>query len=105
MSEAAGIVKLTDDTFHAEVAKTTTLVDFTAEWCGPCRMIKPELEEVAKQQEKVTVAMVDIDACQNTAAEFKVTSVPTLILFKDGKEAKRMVGLKDAAGIIEFINE
>lgn len=106
MSEAKDIVKLTDDTFHAEVAKKTTLVDFTAQWCGPCRMIKPELEEVAKEmQGKVTVAMLDIDASQNTAAEFKVTSVPTLVLFKDGREAKRLVGLRDAAGIIEFINE
>lgn len=98
--------KINDDSFHEEIAKGTALVDFTAEWCGPCRMLKPELEKAAKEVEgKANVLVLDIDANQNSAAEFKVTSVPTMILFKDGKEAGRLVGLKDSAGIVDFINE
>lgn len=100
------IKKITDDNFHEEVAKGKTLVDFTAEWCGPCRMLKPELEKAAKELSgKANVVVLDIDANQNTAAEYKVTSVPTLILFKDGKEADRLVGLKEADSIVHFVNE
>ena len=106
MTEATLIKKLTDENFEGEISKGTILVDFTAAWCGPCKMIKPELEIVAKELEgKTAIGALDIDESQKTAAEFTVTSVPTLVLFKDGKEVNRLVGLRDAEGIVDFINE
>ena len=102
----ADLVKhLTDGNFKEEIGKGVALVDFFAAWCGPCRMLTPIIEEVAAHfQDKATVAKVDIDSEQKTAAEYKVTSVPTMILFKDGKEIERLVGLRDAESIIGIIN-
>ena len=102
----ADLVKhFTDSNFKEEIKKGVTLVDFSAAWCGPCRMLSPIIEEVAKNFEnKATVAKVDIDSDQKIAAEYQVTSVPTMILFKDGKEVERMVGLRDAENVIEFVN-
>lgn len=103
MSESTYIKKLGDENFQSEVSKQTTLVDFSAAWCGPCKMIKPELEKAAeKLKGKVLVALLDIDESQKIAAEFQVTSVPTLVLIKDGKEVNRMLGLKDADALVEF---
>jgi thioredoxin 1 len=95
---------LTDADFSKETAKGVTLVDFHANWCGPCRMLTPILEQVAKEiKGKAVIAKVDIDSESNTAALFSITSVPTMILFKDGKEVKRIIGLKNAEAIQEMI--
>lgn len=100
----AELKHLKDANFSKETAKGVTLVDFHANWCGPCRMLAPVLEQVAKEiSGKATIAKVDIDTEQNTAAQFQITSVPTMILFKDGKEVKRMIGLKNAQAIKEMI--
>ena len=100
----AGLKHLTDANFSNETAKGVTLVDFHANWCGPCRMLAPVLEQVSGElQGKATIAKVDIDSEQNTAAQFQITSVPTMILFKDGKEVKRIIGLKNAQAIKEMI--
>lgn len=105
MTEKTLIKNLTDDSFSKEVESGTVLVDFFAEWCGPCRMMSPILEQLASQfQGKVVIAKLDIDNEQETAAQFQVTSVPTLILFKDGKEVNRLIGLRDAEAIKEFIS-
>ncbi len=104
MAEKAVIKHVTDSDFEATVEKGVSIVDFHAEWCGPCRMLAPVLEQVAEEMgSQVTFAKLDIDAAQKTASQYQVTSVPTLILFKDGKEANRLVGLRDASGIKEFI--
>jgi thioredoxin 1 len=98
------IVKLTDANFASKIEKGVMLVDFFADWCGPCRMLSPVLEQVAKELKgKASIGKLDIDAEQNTASQFQVTSIPTLILFKDGKEKDRIVGLRDGETIKKFI--
>lgn len=95
---------LNEENFEQGISSGLTLVDFYADWCGPCRMLTPVLEEVAKEIEgKAVIAKIDIDQAQRTASMFQVTSIPTLILFKDGKEAGRLVGLRDKDTIKDFI--
>ena len=98
------IKKFTEDTFAKDISSGVNLVDFYADWCGPCRMLTPVLEQVASDLKgKATVAKLDIDHAQKVASTYQVTSVPTLILFKNGKEAGRLVGLRDAEAIKDFI--
>lgn len=95
---------LNESDFDHKVAKGITLVDFYADWCGPCRMLTPVLEQIAKAVHgKVTIAKVDIDDNQRIATQFQVTSVPTMVLLKDGKEINRLIGLRDAEGLKKFI--
>jgi thioredoxin 1 len=104
MAENGSFKHLTDSNFEAEIKSGVTLVDFHANWCGPCRMLAPVLEDVAKEIEgKAVIGKVDIDTEQKTAAQFQISSVPTMVLFKDGKEVNRLVGLRDAKAIKEFI--
>ena len=98
---------LTAESFETEVknSKDLVLVDFYATWCGPCKMLAPVLEQVADEvKEKATIKKLDIDECLDIAKEFNVMSVPTMILFKDGKEVERIVGLRQKNQIIETIN-
>ena len=98
------IVHLTDENFQQTIAKGLTLVDFYATWCGPCRMIAPIVEQLAeKVVGKANIAKLDIDQAQETTASLQITSVPTLILFKDGKEVKRIVGVKDLDYLLNLI--
>jgi thioredoxin 1 len=95
---------LAEDTFKNETKHGVVLVDFYADWCGPCRMMTPVLEKVATEMKgKVVIGKLDIDSAQKIAAEFQVTSIPTLILFNEGKEVGRLVGLRDAGAVKEFI--
>ncbi len=100
-----GIVKnLNDDTFESEVSSGVTLVDFSAEWCGPCRMMAPILEEVARDiDDKAVVAKVDVDESQKASQQFQVTSIPTVILFKDGEELERVVGVHDSEALKNMV--
>lgn len=101
---AEHVEHLSDDSFQQSVAKGITLVDFYATWCGPCRMIAPVLEELsAKVVGKARIAKLDIDQAPNTTAALQITSVPTLILFKDGHEVKRVVGVKDLNYLLNLI--
>ena len=100
-------LKISDASFQADVldSKTPVLVDFWAEWCGPCRMIAPSLDEISKEMAgKVTVAKLNIDENPDIAARFGVRSIPTLILFKDGKPAAVQVGANPKGRIVEWIN-
>jgi thioredoxin 1 len=85
---------VTDANFQAEVleADGPVLVDFWAPWCGPCRVVHPILEEIDAEREDLRIVSLNTDDNQQTAARYEVLSIPTLILFKDGAEAKRLVG-------------
>jgi thioredoxin 1 len=101
---AQNIVYLDDENFEKTVAKGVTLVDFYADWCGPCRMIAPIIEELSSElQGQATIAKLDIEKAQSTTANFGVTSIPTMILFQNGKEVKRIVGLRDKAALKSMI--
>lgn len=91
---------VTDETFNQEVLKseTPTLVDFWAVWCGPCRMVAPVVDEIAREQTgKLKVMKLDVDENQNTAMAYGVMSIPTLILFKNGQPVERIVGFRPKA--------
>ncbi len=104
MAEKNLIKHFTDNEFQNQIKKGVTLVDFHANWCGPCRTLAPVLEQVAKEiQGKAIIAKIDIDSEQKTATQFQITSVPTMILFKDGKEIGRLVGLRTADAVKDFI--
>ena len=96
---------VTDQTFEQEVLKSDTpvLVDFWATWCGPCRMVAPVLEEIAGENDKVKIVKLDVDANPITAGRFGVRAIPTLILFKDGKEAQRLVGYMPKERLLQQI--
>jgi thioredoxin 1 len=89
------IIEVSDKNFEKEVleSKTTVLVDFWAQWCGPCRMVTPVIEAVAKEYEdKLKVCKVNVDYAPNTASQYDIMSIPTLAIFKKGKVVKRTVG-------------
>ncbi|EOM75668.1 thioredoxin [Rhodococcus rhodnii] len=101
-------VKITDASFKDDVLASDkpVLVDFWATWCGPCKMIAPVLEEIAgEHSEKLTVAKLDIDENPEAAREFQVMSIPTLILFKDGKPINTVVGTKGKAALLKELSE
>jgi len=105
MTEKDNLIHLNDENFAKTIASGLVLVDFHATWCGPCRMITPIVEQLAETtKDKAKIAKVDIDQSQETTANLQITSVPTLILFKDGKEVKRVVGVKDFDYLSELID-
>ena len=100
----AQVPSVTDDTFESEVLQAVepTLVDFWADWCGPCKMIGPIVEEVAKEYvEKLRVFKMDVDANPNTPQGLGIRGIPTLILFKDGAEVERIIGYRTKEALVD----
>ncbi len=105
---SAAITHLSDATFDEEVGGSSepVLVDFWAEWCGPCKMIAPVLEEIASEKTgSLKIAKLNVDEAQGVARRFEVMSIPTLILFKDGQPVKRVVGAKPKQALLDDIAE
>lgn len=97
---------LDDDSFDSAVEQGVTLVDFYADWCGPCRAIAPLIDELANEVNgKATIAKVDVDKAQKVSVKLGVHSIPTLIVFKDGKEVKRFVGVTMKNQLVEALNQ
>jgi thioredoxin 1 len=99
----ANTVNVTDDSFDVDVLKSekTVVVDFWAAWCGPCKMVAPVLDEIAGENaDKITVAKLDIDANPATARDYQVMSIPTMIVFQDGKPVKQIVGARPKAALL-----
>ena len=102
------IVHLSDSTFDETVggSETPVIVDFWAEWCGPCKMIGPTLVEIASEQEgQITIAKLNVDDNPETAMRFNVMSIPTLLVFREGEPVKRLVGAKGKGQLLQDLAE
>lgn len=101
------IIEVTDQNFEETVVKSDkpVLVDFAAEWCGPCKRLAPIIEELSEEYDgKVVVCHVDVDAAQDTARKFQVMSVPTVMLFKNGEPVQQQIGLVSKETLAEMID-
>ena len=99
------VVTITKENFEQEVLQSTkpVLLDFWASWCGPCRMLSPIVDEVAEERTDVTVGKVNVDEQPELAGEFGVMSIPTLLVFKNGKLVDQAVGARPKAGVLDLL--
>ncbi len=99
------VLKITSENFEKEVLSSdkTTIVDFYADWCGPCKMMSPIIDEIAEENDSVKVGKLNVDESQDIAVKYNVMSIPTIIIFKNGKEDKRFVGVTSKGNISNSI--
>ncbi|MEU2037839.1 thioredoxin [Nocardia niwae] len=108
MSKSANTVVVTDASFADDVllSEKPVLVDFWADWCGPCKMVAPVLEEIAgAHADKLTIAKLDVDANPSTARDYQILSLPTMMLFRGGKPVKQIVGAKGKAALLRELED
>ena len=99
------IIKITKDNFEQEVLKSEVpvLLDFYADWCGPCRMVAPLLEEIAEENENIKVCKINVDEQMDLAMQFKVTSIPLLVVMKDGTVVDQALGARPKDKILQML--
>lgn len=99
------VIKVNKESFEAEVLKAekTVLVDFFADWCGPCKMLSPVIDQIADEQSDIKVCKVNVDAEPELAMKYGVMSIPTLVVIRNGKEVNKSVGLVSKEEILELI--
>lgn len=99
------ILKVTSENFEQEVLKSekVVLVDFYADWCGPCKMLSPVMEEIAQENEDIKVVKINIDNQRDLALDYDVMSIPTVVAIKNGQEIDRLVGFADKSEILNLI--
>ena len=101
------VIKLNNENFKTEVKESNkvVLVDFYADWCGPCKMMSPVIDKIAEEaDDRIKVCKLNVDDAQDIAVAYDVMSIPTLILFKDGTELNRLVGLQSKQEVLDMIN-
>jgi len=99
------IIHANDKTFNSEINSEIVLVDFYADWCGPCKMLAPILESLNEDRANIKIVKVNVDEAHDIAKSYGIMSIPTLILFKNGKMVSKKVGLCSKDSIVEMINE
>ena len=99
------IKQVNTEEFKNEIKEGIVFVDFFANWCGPCKMLSPVLEGLSEEINDVKFIKVDVDNANEIALEYSIMSIPTLIMFKDGKEVAKKIGLIPKSALIDFINE
>ncbi|MBE6730463.1 MAG: thioredoxin [Ruminococcaceae bacterium] len=99
------LIHVTSENFEKDVMQSekTVLIDFWATWCGPCRMIAPIVEEIASEREDITVAKIDVDEAGDLAAAFGITSIPTLVVMKNGEIVNKSVGYQGKQSILNML--
>lgn len=99
------VIKVTSNNFNQEVLqnKETVLIDFYADWCGPCKMLSPIVDEVAKETDNIKVVKINVDETQDIADQYDIMSIPTLVVIKNGQEKNRSVGVIDKSEILELV--
>ena len=101
------VIKLNNENFKTEVLESNkvVLIDFYADWCGPCKMMSPVIDKIAEESDdRIKVCKLNVDDAQDIAVAYDVMSIPTLILFKDGTELNRLVGLQSKQEVLDMIN-
>lgn len=100
------VLKITSNNFNEEVLNSdkVAIVDFYADWCGPCKMMSPIIDNIAEENDNIKVAKLNVDEAGDIAANYNVMSIPTIIIFKNGKENKRFVGVTNKDNILNELN-